>query len=339
MHTIHVTEPRELLALVPYQLGFQPADSLVVISLRGERSRVGLIARVDLARGASAAASLARHVVDDGATSAVVVVYTDSDQGAHDTALAASQALAGAGLPVRSWWVTGGDYRPMLPEFPEATPAVGRPIADLQCTEVAATFVAGGTSPLATRADLNIEPAGAAARAQARAARALALDEAGEDLPAWRRAGVRLWLEARTGAPSPTLAGRVAAALDTTPTRDGVLCSMIPGGDAIAEDVAAGEQADAVSTLLDQVLHTGGHAPDPDVLDPAVTLLTYVAAHVESAPARTLLGFAAWWQGQGARASVHLDAALVIDPQYRLASLLTGMLEAALPPGWARPAA
>ena len=32
--TIRATEPRELLALIPFQLGFHPTDSVVLVSLR-----------------------------------------------------------------------------------------------------------------------------------------------------------------------------------------------------------------------------------------------------------------------------------------------------------------
>ena len=42
--------PAEVLATVPYMLGFQPADSVVLISLRGPRQRVGLTLRADLPR-------------------------------------------------------------------------------------------------------------------------------------------------------------------------------------------------------------------------------------------------------------------------------------------------
>lgn len=80
--TIRTREPRELLALVPYQLGFHPAESAVVVSLRGPRSTVGTIARMDLAdladpvHGADAARALMGHLLADGARRVVVVLYT-----------------------------------------------------------------------------------------------------------------------------------------------------------------------------------------------------------------------------------------------------------------------
>ena len=44
--TITTRDVRELLSLVPFQLGFRPAESVVLMSLRGSRGRAGLVARV-----------------------------------------------------------------------------------------------------------------------------------------------------------------------------------------------------------------------------------------------------------------------------------------------------
>ena len=46
--TIRATEPRELLALIPFQLGFHPTESVVLVSLRPPRRRVGMMARADV---------------------------------------------------------------------------------------------------------------------------------------------------------------------------------------------------------------------------------------------------------------------------------------------------
>ena len=70
--TIRTNDPRELLALIPFQLGFQPDESLVAVSVRADRA-VGLIARVDVADlappepGGQLARSLVAHLSSDGA--------------------------------------------------------------------------------------------------------------------------------------------------------------------------------------------------------------------------------------------------------------------------------
>ena len=83
--TIRARGPRELLAYVPFRLGYRPDDSAVLISLRTPRGRVGLVARVDLGdladleHGPQVARTLVSHLCSDGARRAVLVVYTDAD--------------------------------------------------------------------------------------------------------------------------------------------------------------------------------------------------------------------------------------------------------------------
>ncbi|MEJ5888146.1 DUF4192 family protein [Pseudokineococcus marinus] len=93
-----MSDPRELLALVPHQLGFTPRRSVVLVCLRGERRRVGLVVRADLPvvdereRRLLAARRVEADVVDrlgavvdrlvalavrDGAAAVVAVVYDD----------------------------------------------------------------------------------------------------------------------------------------------------------------------------------------------------------------------------------------------------------------------
>ena len=43
---IRLGGPSDILAVLPYQLGFHPRDSLVVVSLHG--TRMGLVQRIDL---------------------------------------------------------------------------------------------------------------------------------------------------------------------------------------------------------------------------------------------------------------------------------------------------
>ena len=66
--------PGDVVAILPYQLGYHPHDSVVVISLRGKR--VGLVARADLPPEqfvGEVVASLMGPLVRDGATSVIVV--------------------------------------------------------------------------------------------------------------------------------------------------------------------------------------------------------------------------------------------------------------------------
>jgi hypothetical protein len=76
---VRVRDPGELLAALPYLLGFHPRDSLVVIAFDGPSGRrVGLTQRVDLpapAQVPQVGAVLARNVLlGDPAAAAVLVV-------------------------------------------------------------------------------------------------------------------------------------------------------------------------------------------------------------------------------------------------------------------------
>lgn len=75
-----LTSPGEIAAVVPVLCGFEPEESLVVVSLRGPRKRVGLTMRFDLAWAvgdpAVAAAEVAARLALDGASQVVLVVYS-----------------------------------------------------------------------------------------------------------------------------------------------------------------------------------------------------------------------------------------------------------------------
>jgi hypothetical protein len=213
--TIRTHEPRELLALVPYRLGFQPQESLVVLSVRAERLRIGLVARVDLAdladprSGPPLARSLVAHLVKDGACRGVAVVYTEADlqvEGGVGTGGAAVANLRRAalvrlaGLDVlvvgqRGYYAFGCQDRTCCPPG-------GRPLTDLQSTRVGAQMVLEGVRVAGSREELvRIAGVDAAARKSARRAsdrwRSRGLAAAtGAQVRRWRREGLELWREA-----------------------------------------------------------------------------------------------------------------------------------------------
>ena len=218
--TIRTREPRELLALVPFQLGFHPSDSAVVLSVRATRSRIGLVARVDLAdladhrAGPQLARALVGHLVADGARRAVIVLYTDADlqgdgeadprrRAAGLVALDHLQDAAEQALGALEPWVVGPHgYYALGCTDRECCPAGGRPLTDLQSTRIGAQMVLEGLQVAGSRDDLvrlpSTSPAArkSARRAQSRwQARGLAAVGTA-DLHRWRRAGLAQWREA-----------------------------------------------------------------------------------------------------------------------------------------------
>lgn len=207
--TIRTGEPRELLALIPFQLGFQPTESAVVVSLRTARSRVGLVARVDLADladaddGRQVARSLVSHLVGDGARRAVLVVYTAAGAAEADGVASRAQAhlqeAAEHFLGEVACWVVGPTgYRSLGCADPACCPPEGRPLTDLQGTAVGAHMVLGGARVAGSRDEVaRIAPAPAASRrSAARAAARWAAQMpagAGSPMHRWRRSGLTLW--------------------------------------------------------------------------------------------------------------------------------------------------
>ncbi|MDT0164337.1 DUF4192 domain-containing protein [Actinotalea sp. AC32] len=360
--TIRTSEPRELLALVPFQLGFQPQESAVVISVRAHRSRVGMVARVDLAdlscpvRGPEVARALVAHLVADGARSVVLVVYTAADLRGTDAATATSlvrnvaRATEGVLDGPSTWVVTPGGWYGLDCSDDTCCPPGGRPHAELESTAVGAEMVLRGAAVAPSREGLGaVGDASAPARRSARRAAVRWADRARaaaspSELHRWRHAGLVEWrscLEAaRAGRPEtrPTVLGRLRASLDDVLVRDAVLLLVVPCEEDLPDRVVAGDAGadvgDALRALVDPA---GGVPPDGETCRAVGGVLAGVAAHTTGgrhAPSLTLLAVLAWWSGDGARAAVLLERALEAEPAYRLARLVEEAVVAGMPPGW-----
>ncbi len=109
----------DVLALVPYTLGFHPVDSLVLLTL-DERKRP-FQARIDLPDDVGDLAAVAEQLVvaalRNGAERALVVVYTDDECLGTSAADALVERLEAAGVPpllsIRAdgsrWYSLSGD--------------------------------------------------------------------------------------------------------------------------------------------------------------------------------------------------------------------------------------
>lgn len=371
--TIRTREPRELLALIPFQLGFRPRESAVVVSIRTHRSRVGLVARVDLdaladpEHGPVLARSLVQHLVADGAGSVVLVLYTELDLGgpdetvghaAHDHLVEAADHLLG---PPSTWVVGPAGWFGFGCHDGGCCPPGGRPLGDLEAAAVSAEMVLRGAAVASRREDLgDLGSVGGRDRRSARraasrwSARRVACTEPAA-LHRWRQISLDLWrAELRsacepgrieqdpdalrgTGVLSaPPVLGRLAAGLEDVLVRDAVLLLLVPGTGLLPDRLVAGDAGHEVGAALQRVVDPScGVPPQEATLAGAERLLRAVGAHAPGHPAvPTLLGVLAWWQGDGARAGVLLERALEHDPSYRLALLVQEALGYGMPPGW-----
>lgn len=352
MMTIRTQEPRELLALIPYQLGFRPTESAVVVSLR-RGVRVGLVARVDLAdladplHGAQLARALVGHLVADGATRVMLVLYSDDDLLTQPaTGRRALAHLADAGdpyFPEPGCWVVGpAGYHGLDCTDPQCCP---RPLVELESTRIGAEMVLLGAAVSDSRAALGQvpDPGESARRAARRAAARWAERGArvlGEPSGAhrWRRESLAQWrdLVAAGGGPATAL-GRVQAGLEDVLVRDAVLLDLVPGFPALADRVVAGWNGEEIGTALRAVIDPEvGVRPPVEQVERALAVLGSVAGHRPrgAVPALTLAALLSWWLGDGGRAAVLLERVLAERPDYRLAGLVAETLAAGLPPGW-----
>ncbi|PFG43478.1 uncharacterized protein DUF4192 [Isoptericola jiangsuensis] len=359
---VTLRSPQDLLAALPYQLGFRPAESVVLACVADRRlvlvARVGLddLGGPDAADGLTGLRRAVRHADPDWCA---LVVYTDLDPATVDARTDLVRDVLDPATRVEEWHVSSTRYRGLGCTDPGCCPLDGHPVAALDSTVVGASQVLAGRAVAASaRAAFEIPPVDRTARdLAARAARRWEkAGRADDDRAAWRREALATWRRAlravgpdhgadvapdRLGA---ALAGRVAAALADRQVRDAALLTLVPGHDASArrtlehDDPAAVEEATAraMAAVTDPAVAV---RPDPRTAARARAVLEQTVAHVprrrQAAPL-TVLAFLAWWEGDGPRAAHRVTAALAVDPGYRLARLVESVVGAGLPPGWVR---
>jgi hypothetical protein len=358
MTTIRISDPLDLVTVVPYHLGFRPHRSLVVLGLRG--TRLDLAQRLDLPEDPAdcphAAALLVGHCRSHGATAVVLVGYEERAGEARPALDAVSRHLAGTGIRVldrivvhggRAYPIDAADRR--LAHDGMALPAENRVAA-------VADYVAQGRVPVASREHLAALVAAEPGPLTERVAAVMALhprapDEAAVADPTERSTGLAAWgrfldvTDARwfgRRPPGPATVARMLDLLRDHAVRDLLVAWLAPG--------SLGVDAFDPPLVRLAALRLPGGTPWRPVdgssgragLDLGEregrlrTRLCWLARH--SPPSRAPAGLAllasfAWHHGEGALARVALDRALAIDPDYRLAVLLERVVELGIRPG------
>jgi Domain of unknown function (DUF4192) len=310
--TLALRTPADVLAAVPYMLGFHPTDSVVVLGLRRRalvfEMRGDLPARDEVGEFADYYA----RVVHRQRVSAALLVGYGRGVAVTPILLATAEALARHGIVVPEMLrAHEGRFWSYVCTSPECCPPDGTPY-DVSSSPVAARATVAGCVALPSRADLErrLAPVSGPARA--------AMCEA------TRRAAERL--AGLVGSPpsSAALVAQGCAAVDS----------------ALARHRDGGRLDDDELAWLSLVL---GHVPVRDHawrgvggdLGPHVSLWLDVLRRAQpelAAPPATLLGLAAWRAGEGAVASIALARALCADPDYRMAQLLDHALRHGLSP-------
>ncbi len=343
---IRLGDTGEVAAALPHLLGFRPAESLVLVSLRGPRgSRVGLTVRADLPRAGAAAAlarTLAGKVVTDEPQAVLLAVVSEAaDVGAppvtadvpgswpqvwpelphRDVVHEVVLALDAHDVPVReALLVRGGRWWDYDCPYACCEPGAGTPVPG-GVSPLAAAAVAAGAVLADDRAALSARiapPEGPAAAVMAEAC-----------LQAGREHAARL----RTSGPAAV----VAAAADLVAA---AAAACRPGPAPVGARLTDARLAELLwaLTLPDVRDRALGLAlgDDAAAAEALWTECTRRAPAPLDGPPATLLAVSAWLRGDGATANVALERALAADPDARLPRLLAEGLDACLPPAQLR---
>lgn len=301
--TLRLSTPGDIVEAVPHLCGFVPTESLVAISLRGERRRIGLTLRIDLPE-VEAAEEVAARLAHDAAAAAVLVVYTADGmpRPRSDLVDAVTAALERRGVIVlESLLVRAGRWWSYTCSSPACCPVDGTLLGNAPGL-LAAMSAYDGRAVLRDRDELVASlappwPCDVGRLDAAVLAWIADLDEKGlVRARADAVAGIRAAL---VDEPSPALAASLVASLQDVVVRDEVATLALDSGEQLL-------------TLL-LMLARGSIAP-------------------YDVPVCTLIALVAWVRGDGALVNVALDRALTGDPTCSMALLLRAGLDGQLPP-------
>ncbi|MGE5286074.1 MAG: DUF4192 domain-containing protein [Micromonosporaceae bacterium] len=328
---VKIGSPEEVVAAIPYLLGFHPTRSLVVIGARPPRDRVHVSFRYDLLDPPEDgyAREIARHaaevLVNQQITVAIVAGY---GPGALVTPIAEEfrRHLTNAGVELREMLrVEDGRFWSYLCADPGCCPAEGVPF-DVSISPVAAQMTLAGNVTLPDRAALEktLAPLDGVARTSMRQA----------TMRAENRAAAMVAEAARSGRRRREILRPV---VDEGLRAVSLAIGTYRGGERITSD---DEIAWLTITLADLRVRDDAWARmDPAYADAHQRLWTDVICRAEPryvpAPA-CLLAFTAWQSGNGALANIAIARALESDPGYTMARLLAEAVGGGLPPSAAR---
>lgn len=377
MTTTTVRGPADVIGLLPYQLGYHPHDAVVAVSVSDRR--LGMIARVDLPAEEhrdEAAAHLVEPLDREGAEGVVLIGY-ETVAGASVPMLdALDRACSTAGIEVMDVITVCDDHWRSLRCAQPCCDPPGRPVADATTIPAVSEYVGLGVAPLPDRAALErllatdpdtTEVASALARLRASWPDATGTTGAGggpdrvddvgmggrsvpPDEGARRRRVRSAWrrlCDLGDGAVtvedlSTDDVAVLADSLDDVAWRDAVVARLCPGTLSL-DELPPGTARAVVTAIATRPWCEGGDERARAVA--GRRLLTRLAATARRVPTQaappflTVYANLAWWCGDGSMARVALDRALEIDPDYRLAQLLGRLVELAIRPSRARPAA
>ena len=310
-----VRDSGELLAMIPYVLGFTPEDSLVVAALLGPRKRLGPCLRADLPTTADEAVTQARYLLSvigsHGFDPVILVAFTADPEAAEAVMVPLGAGLARRHVTViealradgaRWWSYTCSEAACCRPEGVAYDPDSSR---------IAAEAVLSGLQRAPTRESLRaqFDPVGVSAQ------RAVAMECS------------RLRRGSSTGGQARLVVADV----------DRLVVQHLPAPDAMSvPDTALLLLAVQEVALRDAAWALMSRSNAAEHFALWRRLMRTAPDHL-MAPAGALTGFAAWLDGHGVLAWHALDRLQAVAPDYSMGLLLKQILEENVNPEvWSR---
>ncbi len=351
--TIHLSGPAEVLAVLPYQLGFHPRDCLVAMCLRG--TRMGLVQRIDLPppeHVGDAVAAMMAPLRQNHPRSVLLIGFEERAGESRAMLDEMARACGAAGVEVSDRIIVR-DGRWFAPDCHQrCCPAGGLPLPAPGDVPAVAEFVGREICPLPDRSALadRLEPSrplrSGAMSALAGEWLALRVEAAGaglDELDECRASELDVWarvLCAEDEADSiealalPDLA-MLAVSLTDVDLRDALIAWLCPG--TLAQELIDPMLFLQLSRALVGPPWLGGQSRGDQVIalqriERRLCELCAALPDQWAVSALTVLATFTWWRGDGALTRIALDRALRVDPGYRLAVLLERMVDLAIRP-------
>lgn len=327
--TLTLRSAGDLVAVLPYLLGYQPRDALVLVCVRN--SQICITACQPLTAGGEpprAFDSLLAGVAKADPEGVIVIGYENTVP-VRKTMREAAEACAEVGIRVHDEITVGPDTWQSLDP---TTPTGGI----TESSTAVAELVGAGVAPLPSREALaaTLQEGADAKDVERHIARYLVRDNGGDLLDVYCSA----WLVVLdTGDEALPLTSKVAAravlALREVAVRDLVVARLTPGTLAVSD--VPGTAGALLRTLPPPpwATDTGwDRIHTMSRLQHRLTRLCAMTPDSYAAPACSVLASWAWWRGDGALARVALERALRCDPGYRLSQLLEQVVDLAIRP-------
>jgi hypothetical protein len=311
--TMSLRSPADMIAAIPYLLGFHPTESMVVVGMRD--NRIEFAARGDLDAPAGSVDYYTSVVLRQDVEAVAVLGYGPADL-VDGPVRETSAALERHGLTlVEALRVAPDRYWSYLCGNPECCPPDGVPY-DVTSSDIAAAATLSGQVALPDRQALvrQIEPVGFLARESMR--------------QATERADAKLTELLGAATPGDVLGSRAMRYAGTAAVRAAVARHR-EGGQLTDDEVAWLTVLLVHLPVRDYAWEHTGH--EDWYVDLWADVVRRAEEDVVAGPA-SLLAYAAWRSGQGALAHAGIDRALAVDPAYPMALLMRDVLQRAIPP-------